>query len=353
MTDIENDDMRVYQVAEHKFGVEIEAPLSFMNYTDAVAQRIEKASRGEVMDAIPIRAGDEVPSRSYVRSRQELPEGYKTMLDFSQYEPFFTGESISDDLVFTLTVKSSLPEDVEKAIMDGSELVLKVDDSFPWYYIRTKEEKTSYEFFSAPDKSVGVLLLDKTCTKGEFYPRPGVSSFSIMGMVNTALMILYTYNTTSKDTLLLHASVIDYEGKANLFFGTSGTGKSTHARLWLENIPGSELVNDDNPVIRLIDGQFYVFGTPWSGKTPCYRNVRVPVGALVRLEQAPENSIKRISGLQAYANILASSSCIRWRRHDMDSLVAMCEKVAMRLPNYHLCCLPDADAARTSFNGTR
>lgn len=345
--------MRVYQVAEHKFGVEVESPLSFMNYTEVVAQRIEKAARGEVMDAIPIRAGDEVPSRSYVRSRQELPEGYKSMLDFSQYEPFFIGEDTSDDLAFSLTVKSHLTEEIEKEIMDGSEIVLKVDDALPWYYIRTKKGKTSYEFFPLPDKSVGILYLDETCTKGEFYPRPGVGSMSVMGMINTALRIMYTYNTTSKDTLLLHASVIDYDGKANLFFGTSGTGKSTHARLWLENIPGCKLVNDDNPIIRLVDGEFYVYGTPWSGKTPCYRNVCVPVGSLVRLEQAPENSIRRISGLEAYANILASSSCIRWRKHDMDSLVAMCEKVAMNLPNYHLRCLPDADAAKTSFNGTR
>jgi len=345
--------MRVYEVAGHKFGVEIESPFSFMQYTDVVKERIEKAARGEVMDAIPIRAGDEVPSRSYVRSKSELPENFKGMLDLSQYEPFFIGENISDSLVFTLTVKSPLTEEREKEILEGSEMVLKVDEDLPWYYIRNNGGKTSYEFFPAPNKSVGFLVLDESCTRGEFIPRPGMGSFSVMGMVNTALMIMYTYNTTRLDTLLLHASVIDYEGKANLFFGTSGTGKSTHARLWLENIPGAKLVNDDNPIVRLVDGQFYVYGTPWSGKTPCYRNVRVPVGALVRLEQAPKNVIRRISGLEAYANILASSSCIRWRRGDMDGLVAMCEKVAMGVPNYHLCCLPDADAAKTSFEGTR
>ena len=90
---------------------------------------------------------------------------------------------------------------------------------------------------------------------------------------------------------------ITRQHKAYLFLGPSGTGKSTHAQLWLQHIKDTQLINDDNPVIR---GNM-VYGSPWSGKTPCYRKVRYPLGGLVVLSQAPHNKICRINGVQAYA----------------------------------------------------
>ncbi|MBO6066250.1 MAG: transposase, partial [Lachnospiraceae bacterium] len=84
--------------------------------------------------------------------------------------------------------------------------------------------------------------------------------------------------------LLMHASVTMHAGKGYLFLGKSGTGKSTHSQLWINNIEGCELLNDDNPVLRVEDdGSVRVYGSPWSGKTPCYRNLDVPVGAIVDL----------------------------------------------------------------------
>ena len=101
-----------------------------------------------------------------------------------------------------------------------------------------------------------------------------------------------------------------------MFLGPSGTGKSTHARLWLQYIDGTELVNDDNPVVRIYqDGAATVFGSPWSGKTPCYRNVRYPLGGIVMLSQAPYNKIHRLGGLQAYIALVPSISGKRSAAH--------------------------------------
>ena len=72
------------------------------------------------------------------------------------------------------------------------------------------------------------------------------------------LMLMYALATAGSDTLLLHAVVVSCEGKGYLFLGPGGTGKSTHARLWLENVEGTKLVNDDFPVVR--DGM--VYGSP-------------------------------------------------------------------------------------------
>lgn len=66
-----------------------------------------------------------------------------------------------------------------------------------------------------------------------------------------------------------------------------------HSRLWLEHIPDSDLLNDDNPIVRFYPtGEVIVYGSPWSGKTPCYRNEAVPVGAFVRLKQATQSNSK-------------------------------------------------------------
>ena len=94
--------------------------------------------------------------------------------------------------------------------------------------------------------------------------------------------------------------------------GKSGTGKSTHSSLWLKHIPGTELLNDDNPILRLMpDGTARVYGSPWSGKTPCYKNKDVPAGAVVRIRQAPFNKIERLSAIQSYASLMASASGFR------------------------------------------
>ena len=81
----------------------------------------------------------------------------------------------------------------------------------------------------------------------------------------------------------IHSSVIVAEGRGVLFLGESGTGKSTHTRLWRESIEGAKLLNDDSPIVRIVDGEVRVYGSPWSGKTPCYKNEVYPMAGLCRL----------------------------------------------------------------------
>ena len=91
---------------------------------------------------------------------------------------------------------------------------------------------------------------------------------------------------------------------------------------------------------------FYVFGSPWSGKTPCYRNVSYPIGAIVELSQAPYNKIVRLRPLAAYAALVPSISGKRWDRQVAEGLHQTEDLLAGEVPVWHLECLPDADAAR-------
>ena len=159
------------------------------------------------------------------------------------------------------------------------------------------------------------------------------------------MMLLYAFYTAPSATLLVHASVVVKDGMAYMFLGKSGTGKSTHSRLWLENIPETYLLNDDNPVIRVIGDDVYVYGSPWSGKTRCYKNRTLPLKSVVRLSQAPKNNIKRLSAINSYASLMPACSAMRWEQKQTALLYYTVEKVVQRVSGWHLECLPDADAA--------
>lgn len=160
------------------------------------------------------------------------------------------------------------------------------------------------------------------------------------------LMLLFALASLPTQTLLFHASAVCCGGKAFLFLGKSGTGKSTHSRLWLEYVGGTELVNDDCPAVGIRDGQVFVYGTPWSGKTPCYRNVSFPVGAFVRLRQEERNCIVRENAVQAWASLLAASSGAGWDPDLRKIRQDMIEAVVSAVPVYRLGCRPDAAAAK-------
>ncbi len=167
--------------------------------------------------------------------------------------------------------------------------------------------------------------------------------------INNSMMILYAFTTASKGTLEMHSSVIKRGGYGYMFLGKSGTGKSTHSSLWLKYLEGSELLNDDNPILRIgEDGVARVYGSPWSGKTPCYKNDSAPVGAIVRLNQYPENRIARNSIVESYAAVYPSCSGFRAVKEMADGMHSTIEKVVLSVPCYTLDCLPDEAAARLS-----
>ena len=170
-------------------------------------------------------------------------------------------------------------------------------------------------------------------------------------LLRFACWIAYGVATAPFKTVAIHTSTIVCEGKAILFLGESGTGKSTHTRLWRENIQGAVLLNDDSPILRIIDGEPWIYGSPWSGKTPCYKNESYPLAACVRLSQAPYNQIKRLSVAQGYGAL--HPSCppdFAYSDELYDYISDTLSSLLSAVPVYHLACLPDADAAHLSHD---
>ena len=177
---------------------------------------------------------------------------------------------------------------------------------------------------------------------------PALFRFGLWTMFNIAAL--------ERRAVAVHSSVISLDGRAVLFLGESGTGKSTHTRLWREHIPGAELLNDDSPIIRATDSEAFVHGSPWSGKTPCYRNERCPIAAVVRLSQAPHNRIRRLRPIESIGALLPSAPPAFARDERLsDDTCNLLSRVIAQVPVYHLECLPDAAAAQlacdTVFNG--
>lgn len=255
------------------------------------------------------------------------------------YEPFRKeGAVVRPLFVLTICGKCEIHgEEINRFEWDGSECV-----------IYRGEEGYTFELY--PHNSDEPYLMranpDFTEIKVMLYAASNVDAF----VLNNFLMMAYAFASASLKTLMIHASVIRNDGKGYLFLGKSGTGKSTHSNLWLEHIEGSDLLNDDNPIIHIVDGVPVVFGSPWSGKTPCYRNLSVPVGAFVKLRQAPENKIEKLKPVQGFATVLSSCSVMKWDERIYNGICDTISEISMKVPVYKLDCLPDVAAAQLSYN---
>ena len=156
---------------------------------------------------------------------------------------------------------------------------------------------------------VHTMITDPHFKSATAYIRPEDSS---MGAVLSSMVrFLFAQAVLEHDGVFVHASCVSMEGKSYLFLGKSGTGKSTHARQWLQAFPNCRLLNDDNPALRIEDGKVMVYGTPWSGKTSCYKNEGYQVAGIARLRQAKTNSFSPLEGPEIFAALLPSCSAIR------------------------------------------
>lgn len=276
------------------------------------------------------------------------PDSAPLWLETTNYIPFeITG---GDDSVFSLTVSDSLPECDGTEIYDGSDS----DEAMP--RIRIAKHSGGYKVDMSINQHspiCGIASISDNFSEAflKILDKRNVRSYKFA--VDNALMLVYALRTAGNMTLEMHASVIEQDGKGYMFLGPSGTGKSTHSRLWLENIERSHLLNDDNPIVRITDGQAFVYGSPWSGKTHCYKNMKVQLKAIVNLSQAKHNTLTRLPLPEAYAAVCPSCSGMRADSTAADQLFNSIATLVETVPVYHLECLPDADAAFVCHDGIR
>ena len=257
------------------------------------------------------------------------------MTQYAPFEETTADETDGAPLVFSLTVAAGKAfPDVALTVDttqddEGSQIVAgHIDDG-----------RSYFEFQLFGDRSAR-LLADSSYQSAMIW----LEKHELYG-INNAMMVLYALATANKGTALFHSAVVGRGGYGYMFLGKSGTGKSTHASLWRRYLDGTELLNDDNPVVRVFPDEVRVYGSPWSGKTPCYRNKSLPLGGIVQLSQAPYNKIRQLRSIEAYAVLVPSISGKRWDKTVADGLHETENALAGRVHVWHLECLPDEAAA--------
>ena len=153
--------------------------------------------------------------------------------------------------------------------------------------------------------------------------------------------------------LMLHASAAALGGRAYLFSGPCGRGKSTHTHLWQQTFGEAvQVFNDDKPALRRLDGRWYAYGTPWCGKDGINLNQKWPLGGICFLEKSQENRIRRLPAAEALPLILAQTT-YQLQPHSMELLLASLDSLLREIPVFLLENRPEEAAARLSFETMR
>ena len=307
---------------------------------------------------------------------QVVSSNKQLLTRMTNYEPFGVSQERGTEFVFVLDVEQEglLSDEQRKAYQHM--FTDNFEDDMPRVEVYRSLEKDwlirisqiaispiCCELVCTSDFTRGMLRIDRDCQDVRF-------------CIDNGLMLMYAFRTAPLMTLEMHAAVVvkkeamgnglsaigeeeakrreGEEAKGYLFLGHSGTGKSTHARQWLAAYDDAWLLNDDNPILRVMDdGQVRVYGSPWSGKTPCYKNESAPVGGIIKLSQAPQNKIERVSLPQAYAYMLSSASGLKMEQAMADSMYDTIKHIITHTPCYHLACLPNTEAAEVCYAGIK
>lgn len=264
------------------------------------------------------------------------------------FEPFYLGVNTNMPSVCRVELIMDSPLEVGDDAQLLSDLSQVWGDRFCFYQegenyrtiIRNEAKKGSWTMKSSMDFSDSTIyLLPLNLSAGEI-----ISWFTMVAFGQAALM---------HRAVLIHASVVSLEGKAYAFLGKSGTGKSTHSLLWLEYFKGSELLNDDNPIVRIeSSGEVNVYGTPWSGKTSCYKNAKFKMHAFVRLHQAQQNEFIEKKGLSAFLSLLPSCTALRWNQMLFNEMNTTIQYIVQKVRCGALSCLPNEEAALLCYQKT-
>ncbi len=149
---------------------------------------------------------------------------------------------------------------------------------------------------------------------------------------------------------LMHASVLEVDGYAYAFCAKSGVGKSTHTKLWLENIPHARVLNGDKPLMRVeANGSIRAFGTPWNGKENWGENISAPLAAVCFIERGAVNTIRKAAEDEILSRI-AHQLYLRGERTSVEQRLSMMDALVRAVPYYVLACTISDEAALLAYD---
>lgn len=223
-------------------------------------------------------------------------------------------------------------------------MLVKVADLF----IEISEEggiAPLFEEYKAEENTKADIRIDASRYRAQ--SRENLSPFNCAYVESSAQ---FSYWLLRFSGIMLHASAVELDGRAYLFSGPCGVGKSTHTRLWQKEFPSSRVFNDDKPALRHIDGRWFVYGTPWSGKNHVNINMKASLAGICFLKRGVENAIRRLSVTEAVPRLIHQTMRVFGHESELDLMLGAVERLAANIPIYELCALPNGEAARLTHD---
>lgn len=182
----------------------------------------------------------------------------------------------------------------------------------------------------------GILFSNELWTKGKVYANQTEEISSLI------MIQLYSY-LISKQTILFHSSLVDYQGNGIMFLGPSGIGKTTQAELW-NKYYGAEILNGDMVFVKKHEDDFFGYGSPWHGSSPYNENKKVAIKAIVLLAQAPENTLKKLNAFETFQKVMKQIYLPHWQVDLLEKCFETIDQLLENVPVYFLSCRPDLEA---------
>lgn len=224
-------------------------------------------------------------------------------------------------------------------------LIAGLKTEYDILYDRLKEHSEPYksDFDGEPDIRIELKEEDYV-RRQEKTPRAPLDIIEYV-----AVGTVFNRELMNHNGIMLHSSCVEKDGCAYLFSADCGTGKSTHTHLWLKNLSGTRIINDDKPALRLEDDVWYAHGTPFSGKHNESTNAKVPVRAIVFIERAEKNEVSRLDTAEAIKLIFKQLLTARDREIGF-KLLENVDLLLTKVPVFLLKCNMEDEAAITSYN---
>lgn len=225
-------------------------------------------------------------------------------------------------------------------------------------YPRVHKLCTEYRAEGQADFAVGTTQADIDFEREKTARRDEADGLRCRSFSDACLETLAVYRKIAErmpdcDTVLFHGSCVAVDGEGYLFIAKSGTGKSTHTRLWRELLGDrAVMVNDDKPLIRATDEGAVIYGTPWDGKHRLSTNTAVPLKAVCILKRSIDNRIEPISAGEAYPMLLQQA----YRPMDsaaMQKTLVLLDRLAASVRLWRLECNMDIEAAQIAYEAMK
>ena len=251
------------------------------------------------------------------RGRAEDVESLSLRIDNAFGDlPADDGQLVSEDVSGLFRIRTY--------ILPSGEFLLK--------YVRAKNNDPYLVLWMNAEASVIRLLQDKTGTAGAM-------AFSMVGRLIPTVMLKH-------DAITFHGVLMEHEGRGIIVSAPSGTGKTTHARLWRDH-RRALILNGDRTTCCVRNGRWIGFSLPWCGSSGECVNRDVPLTAYVVLEQAGENTAERLSGLEAFGAVMPNLVYPNWDRELTGKSLDFMDDFLQKVPVFRLRCRPDVEAVET------